>query len=511
MGHVAGRVAIRAGALTTILLAAAPVFCQTALLIDSSGSVKPYYENHLFASLGEDISAAAANSNLRLFSFDVQLRPLPSLQALTLTHFDTYLDRALRGTIDQGFQIVWIVTDNIQDDPRDPVAYNTAAFYAILRGSAVKRVTILPLPQAPGQSGIVIYGIVLADSAAAEFDRQLETFLGRLKGRFETEPLLMKPLDENTVDAPPVTARQSRIYDEGSEIVLSLEIRFRSKLQHLRIVDTHIAPVSVEPAFAPGSLLQPDRRATEIRPDRIQTLDPEGETAEIYTVNVNLGKVRLKKDLGSLFKAAWGGKSIENVTLNVPVDLEVPAGHFRFRDNFVDRYNAPTIDTARLTGKVYAIENLPPLLSSDLTDVKVNVPVTFRVRYPWYPIPVTMALGLLGLAVLAALGWGAAHAIEALRGNQRWSVAATTEYGQSLGTVTREDGMVMVEGDAAGVIHKGRFVPAEGAELVESDGRISGETPMMVKIGRRTALLRFAAAGAPASGTPSEPDELTYR
>jgi len=495
-----------------MLLAAAPLFCQTALLIDSSGSVRPYYQNGLFPSLGEEISAVAADSgDLRLFSFDVELRPLKSLKALAVTKFDTYLDRALQAMIDQHLAIVWIVTDNIQDDPHDPVAYNTTAFYGILRGDAVKRVVVLPLTQPPGQSGVVVYGILLADSAEAAYERQLEALLDRLKGGYQTEALQMKPLDEKTVDAPPASTRQSRIYDEGTEIVLALEIRFRSKLKHLRIVDTQIAPVNVEPVFAPESLLQPERRTTGIRPDRIQALDPEGETAEVYTVNVNLGKVRLKKDLGSLFKAAWGGKSVETVTLSVPLHLEVPAGHFRFRDSFLERYNAPAIDAAKLSGKVYAIETLPQLLSGNVTDVKVDIPVSFRVRYPWYPIAVTLGLGLLALAVVAGAGWGVAQAAGSLKGGKRWVATASTEYGQPLPTVMREDGMVMVDGDAAGVIHKGSFVPAEGAELVESDGRISGETPMMVKIGRRTALLKFAEARSPASGTPAEPDEPTYR
>jgi hypothetical protein len=493
-----------------LVLAVAPGICQTALLMDHSGSVRPYYDNGLFAALGEEVRAVAAETGpVQIYGFDSDLRPVAGLDILMNDRrlgANTFLDRAVEGAIARQSAIAWMITDNVQDTPQDPEVGNTAAFYAILRGEAVNRVVVLPLLQPPGHSGIAIYAMLFSASAGQTFENQVRAVTSRLRGHYQVEALRMKPLDRDTVEVLVQGlsgGKPAPTFDEGKDLSVTVEVRFRSRFEHLKIVDSHIQPVRVTPEFAPESLLTAERREITIRPDRVAALDPRGDTAQVYRVDVNLGRVRLKKDLKSLFRAAWGGKSVETVSLRVPLVIEVPQQNFRFRDSFLDQYHAPSIEAAKTSGKVYALETLPVLLSDAQTNVATAIPVSFRVKYPWWPAVVTLGLMLLALAAVAGVVWAILGLAGSLKAKKKWSVTASSEYGQPLAATIREDHELLVEGDPAGRIQGNTFVPAEGAEFVDCDGRIAPEKPMVLKVGRRTVMLKFREA----SGTAAAPGE----
>ena len=503
---------------SVLVLAAAPGSCQTALLMDHSGSVRPYYDNGLFAALGKEVVAAAsATGAVQIYAFDTTARPAASLESLMNDRklgANTFLDRAVQEAIDRRCEIAWMITDNIQDDPHDPEAGNTAAFYAILRGDAVKKVVVLPLLQPPGQSGVAIYAMLLSPGAESAFESQIKAVSGSLQGHYQVEALKMKPLDRDTVNVQIQGlsgVKQPPTFDEGKDLTVTLEIRFSSRLEHLKIVDSHIQPVRVTPEFAPESLLRAERREVTIMPDRVDALDPRGETAQVYRVDINLGRVRLKKDLKSLFRAAWGGKSIETVSLRVPLVIEVPQRNFRFRESFLDQYHAPSIQAAKTSGKIYALETLPVLLSDARTNVATDIPVSFRVKYPWWPAVVTLALVLLLLAAAAGVVWAILGLAGSLQPKKKWSVTASSEYGQPLAASIREDQELLVEGEPVGHIQGNTFVPGAGTEFVDGDGRIAPEKPMVVKIGRRTAMLKFREAAAATSAPIDKPYEPRRR
>jgi hypothetical protein len=512
MGHVVRVIGVLA-------LAVAPVFGQTALLMDHSGSVRPYYDSGLFAALGQEVVAAAgASGAVQIFGFDAGVRQVATLDILMNDRklgANTFLDRAVQEAIDRHCEIAWMITDNIQDNPKDPEAGNTAAFYAILRGDAVKKVVVLPLLQSPGQSGIAIYAMLLSSSssAASAFEDQVRAISGQLRSHYQIEALRMKPLDRDTVEVQVqglTGGKQAPTFEEGKDLTVTLEVRFKSRFEHLKIVDSHIQPVKVTPEFAPESLLRAERREVTILPDRVAALDPRGETAQVYHVDINMGRVKLKNDLKSLFQAAWGGKSVETVTLSLPLVIEVPQRNFRFRDSFLDQYHAPSIGAAKLSGKVYALETLPMLLSDAQTNVATEIPVSFRVRYPWYPAIVTLALILLLLAAAAGIVWAILSLAGSLKPKKKWSVTATSEYGQPLAANIREDNELLVEGDPAGHIQGNTLVPGAGAEFINCDGRIVPETPIALKIGRRTVMLKFREATASPAGAGAAASEKPY-
>jgi hypothetical protein len=470
------------------------------LLVDHSGSVKPYYESGLFASLTDDVKASAGENNpVRLYAFDIEPRPIPSMPSLNGTPYGgyTFLDRAVQAAIDQHFQIAWVITDNIQDNPSDAEAGNTAAFYRILRGDDVKRVVVFPLLQDPGRSGIAVYGILLAEPGEGDFESQVRAFLARARTHLRTEALRMKPLNRDTVEVAIEglsAGEQPKIHDEGEAITVKLEIRFRSKLEHLKIVDSHIEPAHVKPEFAPDSLLQAEKQELDISPDRVVALDPQGETAQVYTVNVNLGKISLRKDLKSLFKAAWGGKSIETISLHIPLTIQVPQTNFHFRDSFVQEYHAPSLEAAKLTGKIYAIETLPELLSDAQTLIRTDLPVSFRVKYPLYPAIVTLLLIGAAGGLLGALIWLAIRLVGGLQPRKKWTVTAASEYGRSLPCLLREDGELFVDEDPGGQVRGATYTPPDGGSIVAGEGKLVSGATVGVKLKRGTIVLKFQEA-----------------
>src|ERR1017187_969886 len=138
------------------------------------------------------------------------------------------------------------------------------------------------------------------------------------------------------------------------------------------------------------SLLMPERRAISITPRVVQRLGAGDETEQVYVVDVDLGKIALKKDVASLWKAAFG-KSSEEALLNLQFLIEVPQKNFHLRKQFLQEYHAGTLAEARATGKVYAVDQLPSLMS-DLVRTT--------------PFPPAAAVSLDNRATSAALSHG---------------------------------------------------------------------------------------------------------
>jgi hypothetical protein len=423
---------------------------------------------------------------------------------------NTYLDRALERAIRDRHVIAWMITDNIQDRPQDPTAGNTAVFYQTLRGDAVQKVVIFPFLQPPGLSGLAVYALLLAPEADAAFEGEIRAFLEQTRNRYRTEALRMKPLSRDTVEVVLRDAGGGKrpVFDEGKPIRQVIEMRFRSRFEHLRIVDSRIKPVQVTPTFGPGSLLEPEKREVEIRPDRVTALGPQEETGQVFRVDIDLGKVRLKRDLMSIIKAAWGGKSGEDVTLKIPLVIEVPQENFRFRDSFLQVYHAPTLEAAKASGKVYGIGQLPILLSDAATSVVTEVPCSFRVNYPWWPSVVSVVVLFLVLLLLAlAFSWLVKMWKRWFRKKQ-WRVEAFTEFNIPLEASADREGRILVRGDELGSIRGNKFEPAGDVQVVAGapGGEILEGALWTLQTSRGVVKLGFREAGAEGPAPPGGDD-----
>ncbi|HEX8174609.1 MAG TPA: hypothetical protein VF543_05765 [Pyrinomonadaceae bacterium] len=465
-----------------------------ALLVDGSASMRPYYAKGLILDLSQSLNdVLTKEAPTQLFIFSENVSPISSIDQLTNPALGnwTYIDRTIDSAIQKKYRIAWIITDNMESRPSDPEAANTEVFYQRLRSPQVKKVVIFPLVQAPGDAGLVIYAIQFAADADEIFEKELTQFSSVVKGVYRTEPLRMKPLDQNTIDISFVRGNlqpkgKSLItYQEGQNISEKVELRFKSRFEHLKIVDARINVPSAEPRFSLGSLLQPEKREINIDPQKVSTLDPQGETEQSYEATVNLGKVTLKRTLSSLWKAAWSNPSYEDIELPVSFVINVPQENFRFKDSVLRTYGASTPQAAKDTGKIYGLEKLPQLMGEPETPIQTEIPLAFRVQYPWWPAAIFVLLFILGLiiagVVLIAAKKGASGAF-ARRAD--WAVTAQTVHGSPL-KCELEQKRILVQGEEVGQIKGNSFIPASGVKVEGGLDKVNLEDKLSVKIERK--------------------------
>jgi hypothetical protein len=483
-----------AAAFLLLCLAPAAALAQGggALFVDNSGSMKPYYLDGRIIDISRamgDVLTAHGGAQLHAFSDNVYpLSDVNELRGIKLGNL-TYIDRALNYAVERGFPIVWMVTDNVESQSSAPEAADTEVFYHKLRGAEVKKIVIFPLRQQPGTTGLVIYALQLSPAADEMFEQEVAEFAEKAKGAFRTEALRMKPLDKDTVQVsyervklkPKI--RGAVLYKEGQDIHEEVELRFKSRFDHLKIVDAKLIVPPTRAEFGPASLLTPERRELKISPERV-TVDPQNETEQVYKVTVDLGKVNLKSDLATHWKAARS-KGHEDVDLNLAFIIQVPPENFKFRDDFLATYNADTPQAAKDSGRIYRLDKLPMLLSASSNEIAASSSLPFRVEYSWWPIIKLFGLGGIGLLLVLGLIFLLVKAGGGLFGRlKRWEVSAENAHGVQL-DCQAERGRVLVQGDELGVISGSTFSASEGVRLDGGAGQVKLEDNLRLRVERK--------------------------
>jgi len=457
------------------------------ILIDRSGSMRPYYEANVVRDLSTKILEVCQNegaTEIAVFSSNVV-----KISNLQDPRFDyergasfTLLDRAIDFALNGGYTLTWMITDNIQDEPWSPQAGNTEVFYQRLRGERVEKVVIFPILQPPGRCGLVIYGILLSENDTI-FERELDEVQDVLNPQYQTEALRMKPLDKNTIE---LVILKGKVTESGKKVsagkilVDSLEVRFKSKFEHLKIIDALITEPQTLTEFEPGSILVPEKMEWTITPKTITTLDPFEETQQIYKVYLNLGKINMKKDIASLWAAAFS-KPHEKFSVNLKFFLKVQQGNFRFKESFLRKYNAQTMSEARNTGRIYGLTNLPILLGAGTHPILTETKLVYDFARPWWPAFLFIILFLVGLGAVVGISYVICKAICGPGLKPKWTVRAETPQGRELSCNSQPDGTVIVDGDDIGKIRRNRFFPSEIITPVgeyEEDEAPRGDFPL---------------------------------
>lgn len=469
---------LRTAALIILILWTSPALTQDqAILVDRSGSMTFYYQSGLVNDLVEKIdSVLRPQGHVQLVAFSDSVKPIQGVKDLTSVPWGafTYLDKAIDFVIKNQYAIAWMITDNIQDEPGAVEGENTKKFYQKLRGDSVRKVVIFPLVQRPGVPGIVIYAILLSPNGSEQFEKGVSHFLESVKGTYKTEALRMKPLDRDTVEMSFVGGRlvpgeTTAVYKEGQVIYETLEIRFKSRLDHLKVIDAKLEVPTASVEFGPASVLSPEKKEIAITPVTVPNLDPQGETEQTYTVSIDLGKIKLKRGLLTLWRAAWG-KPRENVKLNLTFLMRVPQKNFKFKDSFLRTYNASSLQLAKSSGKVYGIESLPSLLAEGTTSIIVESPISFWVEYPWWPAVLFITLSVICAAIVAGAIWAAK---QFTLQSGRWTVKAQTEAGAAVSSEVTDDKEIVIQGRAVGIIKRNTFLLSDNVTL--QDGQEEGE------------------------------------
>jgi hypothetical protein len=158
---------------------------------------------------------------------------------------------------------------------------------------------------------------------------------------------------------------------------------------------------------------------------------------------------------------------------------------------------------AKATGKIYAIETLPLHLVEATTPIVAQVPLTFRVEYPWWPALLWILLFVLGAAILV----GAVVALSKVRLGKakEWTVAAETDRSVALKCERNAQGQVLVQSDPVGTIAKNSFVPASDVTVDGASRNVKLEDGLRLKVDRkgRPVILVFKEATAQQAAAPS--------
>src|ERR1051326_626497 len=342
------------------------------LLIDRSGSMAKYYRSGLIKELGQRIDGLMRSQNIgppSIGAFNDHVEVVSDIERVSASG-STYMDLAIDYAIINHPSLVWMITDNVQERQGEE-AGKTKVFYDRLKEEVVKRVVIFPLKQEPGTPGIVVYAILLSSEAQEAFTKETEEFAHRTTN---TVLLPMKPLDRDTIETVFVgdsnNGKGPQIYDDGADVMETMEVRFKSKFDHLRIVGADIINPRVAPEFSQTSLLNFERENVRITPTNITELGPGDETVQVYKVSVDLGKIAVKRDPVSLWKAALKNP-VEEINLDLSFSIKVPKEKFQFTENFLNEYNAETLDGAKAEGKIYDLNELPLLVAENNTSIEV--------------------------------------------------------------------------------------------------------------------------------------------
>jgi hypothetical protein len=456
---------------------------RVALLVDESGSMQHYYDDGTVRALAGSLAAACSGrARPEILGFTTELRRVGRPEALVCRGANSFtlIDRALQGALASGYERIWILTDNVEDSPTAPEAGSTRDFYEVLRNPRVSGVVLFPILQAPGRGGLVLYGVQATGADPAAFANEV-AIVHRAPAFAGSVPLRMKPFDRDVVGITITAVDSTHKLKVGGNSRIPLRVRFISRLDHLRIAGARIAPADTPLVFPRASLFSLESGQAHITPEHV-TLEPGAQSATLYDISIDLGRIRLKPGYGTLWNATFG-RTHERYRLDFRLDLAVPRDSFELRREILARYGAESMAEARATGHVYALANFPALAGEQTTVLRAGIPLPIDVEVPPYASIIVLGSILLGLGLAGALAWVLAEVIRQ-GGGVPWTMVARDLAGATKPVQVESDGTVRVERTLIGRIRERWFEPAPGCRVPGAPGRarISPAQPMRVML-----------------------------
>jgi len=435
----------------TLTLAAGSAWADSVVLIDRSGSMKPYYGNGLAQRLTRDIveaSRATEATDLKVFNTNVETSS-PATFSNVVPTGDTNLTKALTDHVGH-YNRIWILTDNVQDLGAG-AGSDMADFYAALQAAGIHTIYVFPLRQAAGAAGLLVYAMTTVTDTEG-LDRQVKRFED-LTQDLQLSKLLMKPLGENAIDVQIVGSTEELTFREGHALAFDNRIRIRRKFDHVFFRSSPARTVAVSSPFAGDSCLVAEKSESDITPREVHT-----EGADEYSISVNFGRVSLRRNLTCLVHAAFvQSNTVQRI--ETPVVIDVPRDRLRLSDTFLSDFAAASPEEARSTGKIFGLDKVPSFVAPETIHVRISVPRTVKVEYGPMAAVILIGVGLIGAAVMVV----AVRAIVQFA-SPKLRVVAESEAGERLHS-TFDDQIVRVGNDDLGRVDGTDFSPSPGVRL----------------------------------------------
>lgn len=296
------------------------------------------------------------------------------------------LEKAIE-TIKQKTGIIWLVTDNINDNSGsgDSSYYNTLEFYKRLRNDdKIKKILLYPIPEKVSEAGYtsngyVVYGIIYSKNDLSQ--TELEKYDAVLRGiGIRQKAITLKPLDVGTVVLNPKVS-QSKIapgklyydgktlrgfdFEEGERIKETFnDLTLKSNL-YPYIIRSAKLDVRLE-NFKSSDYSVKSLGTQSISPSTVSNVSPEGEVTG-FSVIFNMPEITPTFSFNTIFKEDFsvGGNLILEVS---QVDILLDEGYI---SNFRE---------------LFALQSVPEIFKPVLKDKKIitQIPLEIRMKYgPW--------------------------------------------------------------------------------------------------------------------------------
>jgi hypothetical protein len=420
-----------------------PNSAKVAILLDNSGSMKGFYGGSQYLQLADIIKESQGGGETLIFQFN-QNGPerINDIHDSKPSKNDTRIDKALADVIDvQAPDIIWILTDNYQDAPGVGEPGDIEAFYNRLLSDDIKKINIFPVSilfdgnltlycdqhgnpvqkqssvYYQGKKGLLVYSILINETKSPEYNALINSVSQRYASpAISSRPLLCKPLSADTValdicQAPQGLPRSNleftgggfvgKGFREGERIEAFFYTKLKSSFRYLRLMDADLKGEQAGP-FRTEGFHKPEVQS-RVAPDKLANpLEPGLASGIIYRVNIDIEKLRLKKDIRSIVHAALNDNGL--VGGRMLLLLEVPEESFRFTDEILAEHNTDNIcdmgqDNQR---KIYGMGKLIPKMTPKIVSIPMPYSLKLEVKYPKWPL-VMLVVGLL-FAVLALFG-----------------------------------------------------------------------------------------------------------
>ena len=301
-------------------------------------------------------------------------------------------------TIKQKTGIIWLLTDNINDNSGsgDASYKNTLDFYLRLRNDiGIKKILMFPIPDHVYEDGYtsegyILYGIVYSKEDLSQ--AELEKYDSILRGvGIKQKAITLKPLDIGTIVLVPKVT-QNRIsplklyydgkkitgygFDEGEKVTETFnDLSLRSNLYPYLIKSARLSVRLSD--FKSSDYSVKSMGTLNITPSSVSNVSPEGEVKG-FTLLFNLPEITPSFSFNTIFK--------EDFTVGGDLLLEVSQVDILLDEEYMKSFSS-----------LFALSSVPEIFQPVLKDKKIitHIPLEIRVKYgPW------RMFVLLGLAAL---------------------------------------------------------------------------------------------------------------
>ncbi|MBX7041989.1 MAG: hypothetical protein K1X85_03710 [Ignavibacteria bacterium] len=300
--------------------------------------------------------------------------------------------------------IIWIVTDNINDNSGtgDSSYSNTLEFYNRLRSDQkIRKILLYPIPEkvaegADTAKGYVAYGIVYSENPLTQQD--LEYYDGIIRGAgIRQKAITLKPLDIGTVVLKPKVT-QSKIsegklyydgnklrgfgFEEGEKVQETFnDLSLKSNL-YPYIIRSARLNVGLE-NFTSSDYSVKSLGTQSISPSSVSNVSPEGEVTG-FSVIFNLPEITPRFSFNTIFK--------EDFTIGGDLVLDVSQVDIVLDQGYVNNFK-----------ELFALQSVPEIFQPVLKDKKIITKIPLEIKMKYGPWRLFVLIGLIA-AALAVIG-----------------------------------------------------------------------------------------------------------